>query len=448
MKKISRSYLLRPAVSVSVLALALSAGELFAAVTDDARAALDRGDYKEAIAILETARKKTPKDSKVNLLLGEAYMDAGRNVEAVNMLSQAAAAGQYSAYDMLVEIALDDLDPETAGETIDRWRAALRKSKREDSEILLEAEARVTSLRNFMERVEDVETVARFSMSWEDYDNQTADVKAGSKTEVFFTKRDAKGVSRLWTAGILDDGTLDDERELTEFVGEGNIINPFMLQDGETLYFASDRGGENTLGGYDIYMTRRDGEGGFYEPTNLGMPYNSASNDYLYVVDEDKKLGWWVSDRFTADSVDVTVFRPTAARVNISPSADDLKDRAEARTLSRPEDGITVAELFPTHNHHSSDNHVQSDLVISLGNGKIISSPDELKSADSEDLWFDLVDLNAKIEEDSERLSNCRVRYAKGEKGVANEIKMLETSTARLRGEYQAKLNRLIKMEQ
>ncbi len=431
-----------------VLAVACSGVTAYSAVTDDARAALDRGDYKNAITILEAARKKTPKDAKIHLLLGEAYMDSGRNADAVKSLNQAAAGGQYNAYDMLVDIALEELDPATARETIDRWRAALQKSKRPDSDVLLDAEARTTSLNNFLERVEDVETIKRITIPWDEFENQTADQKTGSKTEVFFTRRDKTGTSRLWSAGVLDDGSLDDERELTEFVGGGNIINPFMLQDGETLYFASDRTGENTLGGYDLYMTRRDGEGGFYEPTNLGMPYNSASNDYLYVIDEDRNLGWWVSDRFAADSVDITIFRPSSTRVNIDSGRDDLNDLALARTIRHPEQDVTVKRLIPGNDGHSSDGHAQYDLVISLGNGRIISSPDDLKSVDSEDLWFDLVDLKAKMDEDANRLSTLRVRYGKGDHSVANEIKMLETSGTRLYGEYRTKLNRLIKMEQ
>ncbi|MDE6397425.1 MAG: tetratricopeptide repeat protein, partial [Muribaculaceae bacterium] len=108
-----------PMIAAAVLASMTPGTVLYGAVTDDARAALDRGNYKGAISMLEAARKKTPKDAKINLLLGEAYMDAGRNADAVKMLEQAAVGGQYAAYDMMVDIALEELDPETARETID-----------------------------------------------------------------------------------------------------------------------------------------------------------------------------------------------------------------------------------------------------------------------------------------------------------------------------------------
>ena len=71
---------------------------------------------------------------------------------------------------------------------------------------------------------------------------------------------------------------------------------PFMLSDGATLYYAAENA--DGLGGYDIYMTRYDSdEKTFLDPENLGMPYNSPANDYLYVIDEFNNLGWFATDR-------------------------------------------------------------------------------------------------------------------------------------------------------
>ena len=58
---------------------------------------------------------------------------------------------------------------------------------------------------------------------------------------------------------------------------------PFELPDGVTLYFASK--GHNSLGGYDIFMARYNSTINDYsEPINVGMPFNSPANDYLYVL--------------------------------------------------------------------------------------------------------------------------------------------------------------------
>ena len=89
---------------------------------------------------------------------------------------------------------------------------------------------------------------------------------------------------------------------------------PFMLADGTTLYYASKS--EEGLGGYDIYMTRWDADDQrFLKPENIGMPFNSTANDYLYLVDEFNQLGWFVTDRGqSADTVCVYCFIPNETR--------------------------------------------------------------------------------------------------------------------------------------
>lgn len=425
-----------------------SALTTFATVVDDAREALDDGRFSDAVTILEQGRKANPRDSKLSLMLGEAYIGLGRKDDAEIVLTQAANGGQFVAYSMLVNLALEKLDIEQAENLVEKWRALLKKIKRNEYADVEAAENRITSLQNYLERIEDVETIARFELPRSEFDNKIIDVRTGSPTDVFFTRKDNSGILRLWTAGILDDGSLDNERELTEYIGGGNIISPFLLQDGETLYFASDRGGENSLGGYDLYMTRRDGEGGFLDPTNLGMPYNSPSNDYLFVLDEDKNMGWWVSDRIGTDSVEVIVFRPGKTRINISPDADDIIDKALAQTLKNPTDGINISPIVPVYESSGKSASSEADMLVSLGNGRIISSPDELKTAESEDLWFDLVDLRVRLDDENEQLTQYRLRYGKGERGLAPQIRELESTVARLYNEYRAKLNRLIKMEQ
>lgn len=93
-----------------------------------------------------------------------------------------------------------------------------------------------------------------------------------------------------------------------------DLRNPFMLADGLTLYFAA-RGAES-CGGYDIYMTRYDlEERQFLRPQNIGMPFNSPSDDLFYCIDEDAGLGYFVTARRQApDTVCVYTFIPNAMR--------------------------------------------------------------------------------------------------------------------------------------
>lgn len=72
--------------------------------------------------------------------------------------------------------------------------------------------------------------------------------------------------------------------------------HPFMMSDGTTMYFAGES--EDGLGGYDIYVTTYDAEEGrFLQAENAGLPYNSRSNDLLYVEDDTHNLAWLATTR-------------------------------------------------------------------------------------------------------------------------------------------------------
>ena len=95
-----------------------------------------------------------------------------------------------------------------------------------------------------------------------------------------------------------------------------HVNYPYMMGDGTTFYFAAD-GDPEGLGGYDIYMTTYDEEENrFLRSINIGLPFNSPANDYLYVVDEYANLGWFVSDRNQEEGkVCIYVFVPSEKRI-------------------------------------------------------------------------------------------------------------------------------------
>ena len=99
-------------------------------------------------------------------------------------------------------------------------------------------------------------------------------------------------------------------------LGDDTMQNfPFMLNDGITLYYSAINE-QDGLGGYDIFMTRYDADNKtFLSPENIGMPFNSSSNDYMFAVDEFNSLGWFATDRFQPrDRVCIYIFIPNQTR--------------------------------------------------------------------------------------------------------------------------------------
>ncbi|MCG8414322.1 MAG: hypothetical protein MI746_08900, partial [Pseudomonadales bacterium] len=66
---------------------------------------------------------------------------------------------------------------------------------------------------------------------------------------------------------------------------EGDEHCPAILQDGETLCFASRRAGG--YGGSDIYCVKPDGSGGWGDAVNQGPNINTAAEEFHFTQDTD-----------------------------------------------------------------------------------------------------------------------------------------------------------------
>lgn len=69
---------------------------------------------------------------------------------------------------------------------------------------------------------------------------------------------------------------------------------PSIGSDGRTLYFVSNRNGG--IGSYDIWMTRRDDEGQWSEPVNLGPKINTPYDEHSPFIHPDNKTLYFSSN--------------------------------------------------------------------------------------------------------------------------------------------------------
>ena len=114
--------------------------------------------------------------------------------------------------------------------------------------------------------------------------------------KIYFSPPDANKKQQLFTADKLGNEWSRPQRLQGINKGINETSYPYMLSDGVTFYFAGK--GEESIGGYDIFMTRYDSRSSsFLKPENIGMPFNSEANDYMYAIDETNRIGYFVSDR-------------------------------------------------------------------------------------------------------------------------------------------------------
>lgn len=105
----------------------------------------------------------------------------------------------------------------------------------------------------------------------------------------------AHGQTDLFKVDILGDNTYGEVTNLGKTINSPRRdMFPFVSKD-NVLYFASDRVGG--VGGLDIYSYDLNGNPETEKPKLLPEPFNTRSDDFCYIVNEDGTEGYFSSRR-------------------------------------------------------------------------------------------------------------------------------------------------------
>jgi hypothetical protein len=213
---------------------------------------------------------------------------------------------------------------------------------------------------------------------------------------------------------LLD--SFGNEKSLPESINDsGNQDYPFVMSDGLTIYFAST--GHNSYGGYDIYATRYNLNTDTYlTPNQLNMPFNSPFNDYLLVIDEEKGVGWFASDRYQSeDSVCIYTYIPNE-RVTLLEN-DDISYMAKRAIISSIADswreGIDYSSVIALAKEVSvSDEGVKGDFEFVINDRITYYTLSDFKSSNARSIFSQALGLSKQLEELKADLSNKRDQFA------------------------------------
>lgn len=439
---------------------------------DEAKRLFLDGNYEEALPRLQALKKSSPRDGNVNYYLGATLYALGRYDEAEAPLKLAEGRGVTDASRLRAVIALDAYRLDDASEALDTWETKLRKNKKQTPEELEEMQSRLIMMRNMLERVEKIEIIDSLVVDANDFfthyrlsrstghlvpaaeadiDAATVVYRPENNGELIWAEADTTGTLRLMSAQILDDGTTDTPRHLDdELAVGGNADYPFLMSDGMTLYFSAD--GENSLGGYDIFLTRRNNDG-FFQPQNIGMPYNSPYDDYMLAIDESTGIGWWATDRNRIPGkVTIYVYITSPTRVNVDVDDPALADLARissiAATQTPGKDYSAIRERIASidDGRHSVKTH-HAAFEIALGNGRIAHSLDDFSNARARKAMEELLANRAEREKATNELEGLRDRYRAGDRSTTPRIEELEDIVLYLDLAMPALRNKVVRLE-
>jgi len=258
-----------------------------------------------------------------------------------------------------------------------------------------------------------------------------------------------KGNLNIFTSyKLLDSWT--QPVSISEIINSNSNENyPFLLADGVTVYYASD--GEKSIGGYDLFITRYNPTTDSYlAPENIGMPFNSPFNDYMMVIDEQRKLGWFATDRYQpAGKVMIYTFIPNEVK-EIIHSEDKEYIRQVAALKSYHKVIASTAESTSEKVNQSTRSDKQFEFVV---NDTIVyTNINQFKSKDAIKLWNDFHNFSVELNTKAKELSDLRSKYARtdneSERSVmAPKIMELEQMNLEMKNQLSEKMNQVRKAE-
>ena len=226
---------------------------------------------------------------------------------------------------------------------------------------------------------------------------------------------------------------------------DGDINYPFLMPDGQTFYFAARS--DDGYGNYDLYATRYDSDSKrFYQAENMGFPYNSYANDYMLVIDEATRLGWFASDRYQPyDKVCIYTFIPNDSRQTIDYETTDIDElRAAASLLSLAAIPVTdeqkqakadALRRIKQLTSHLSPLTSQKDFEFVLNDTRTCYTLDDFKSSEAKQLCREWVQKTKNLTALNEQLQQMRETSPNNRQPILNleaRIKELQAETHHL----------------
>ena len=421
----------------------------FSQSLDRAKTLYNEGNYEEAKPGFEKLVRQSPNNSSYNQWYGVCCYETGDYVNAEKYLLVANKRKVMESYRYLATLYTDLYRFDEAAEM---WTGYIELQTKQKAD-LSESKARLEQVQNLFrmqKRTEDVQiidsividknsflntynlseesgTIVPYSSFFKSEKNSSSVVYTNQKgNRIYYARPSENGIYSIYSQSKLLDAWGDEKILLPDNSADNNY--PFVLSDGVTIYFASK--GYGSIGGYDIFVTRYNtNSNSFLAPEQMGMPFNSAANDYMMVIDETKGLGWFVTDRNQPEgNVCVYLFIPDSSRKRIEDidDTDIIRSRASLVSISDTwQEGADYSGLIKLAHTDVTQNGAkkEQDFEFIINDKITYYTLNEIKSGEAKRLYSEVININKQIETLKIKLNDIRATFSKGNQSVRSQLK-------------------------
>lgn len=435
----------------------------------EGQAMFSAGNYDGALPVMQKYLKMQPENASRNYWYGVCLYETGNKNECLKYLEKAAKKKIIKAYKYMGLYYADICDYPAAIDSYEKFVKGMKADRSLHDEAIEEQylyktdslkrayrlfrnTARICFIDSFVVNKDNLLQTYMLDESAGSIDSYSGFFGKDGNGDVFLPET---GSDIYFTTQLADTGRYQLHRayhsngkwtDATSFRlgdGETDVRYPFVMSDGLTLYFASN--GKESLGGYDIFVTRFNPETGTYlTPENIGMPFNSGANDYLYAIDEINNLGWFATDRNQPqDTVCVYVFIPNETRSTYNIETDSLPLMARAskivsiaETQTDPDMVRSAKQSLTILAYSRLNEKKESDFLFVLDDLTDYHSADDFCSDEARAIFTEWKSMSAQLRSDKEKLQQQRDKWSdsnnRQREGMRQELLKLESEVEQL----------------
>ena len=446
----------------------LAAGSMTAQTAKQANQLFEAGKYAEALPVYEKLHSSNPSNLLYTYRVARCLQEAGRYTEALPLFEKTEKKYTLS-YFYEGECFQALWRPDDA---IASYRMYIIESMSSDRTEYVQEQIAIAEKRSrYIHRVTDVKIIDSVYISKSDLlrayplSREAGTLTQSADGSITYTNQ--RGDKRFFTQGtaLQQQSRLlsewDRAENLPASVNRGSRQDyPFCMSDGTTLYFASQA--EDGMGGWDIYMTRYNPATNTYAAAeNIGFPFNSEGNDYLYVIDEQMGVGYFATDRRCSDG-QVCVYTFLAedkpSYLPMSMSSEQLAAFAQLKEYHRAERPVVeISEeeepepATNTKEKATKKKATESSVFFIVDDRTVYTKLKDFQNADARSLYKQYAGWQKELTETNEKLVEKRKAYfeasSKKRLSMVTSILELEKRRSELQGQIDKAAKKIRKLE-
>lgn len=155
---------------------------------------------------------------------------------------------------------------------------------------------------------------------------------------IYFSAQDKKGAWDIYSSQYIDGDKWTHPQLLNNIINSpGDELFPVLSPDCKKLYFSSD--GHYGMGGFDLYVSIWDDKTNSWGvPQNLGFPYSSPDDDYLFINSDDENYSIFASKRDISAKDSIRIYKLEFENTPVKSAITSTEEAIEISSLKYASD--------------------------------------------------------------------------------------------------------------